>query len=49
MNANFGIVATMPGRFKGKTAKQDKNTAIAERSLARIDAFCDIIKKEHLN
>ena len=49
MNANFGIVATMPGRFKGKTAKQDKNTAIAERSLARIDVFCDIIKKEHLN
>ncbi|MBR1796915.1 MAG: methylenetetrahydrofolate--tRNA-(uracil(54)-C(5))-methyltransferase (FADH(2)-oxidizing) TrmFO [Clostridiales bacterium] len=44
MNANFGIVAPMPGRFKGKTAKQDKNTAIAERSLARIDAFSDIIK-----
>lgn len=49
MNANFGIVATMPGRFKGKTAKQDKNAAIAERSLARIDAFCDIIKENVLN
>lgn len=44
MNANFGIVAPMPGRFKGKTAKQDKNAAIAERSLAKIDAFSDIIK-----
>lgn len=48
MNANFGIVAAMPGRFKGKTAKQDKNAAIAERSLARIDAFCDIIKENVL-
>jgi len=45
MNANFGIVASMPGKFRGKTAKQDKNTAIAERSLARIDAFSDIIKE----
>lgn len=45
MNANFGIVANMPGKFKGKTAKQDKNAAIAERSLARIDAFSDIIKE----
>ena len=49
MNANFGIVAKMPGRFKGKTAKQDKNAAIAERSLARIDAFCDIIREDVLN
>lgn len=46
MNANFGIVAPMPGRFKGKTAKQDKNAAIAERSLAKIDLFSDIIKQE---
>ena len=45
MNANFGIVAHMPGKFRGKTAKQDKNAAIAERSLARIDAFSDIINK----
>lgn len=45
MNANFGIVAAMPGKFRGKTAKQDKNTAIAERSLSRIDAFSDIIKE----
>lgn len=45
MNANFGIVAPMPGRFKGKTAKQDKNSAIAYRSLARIEEFSDIIKK----
>ena len=45
MNANFGIVAQMPGKFRGKTAKQDKNAAIAERSLARIDAFSDIIKE----
>ena len=49
MNANFGIVATMPGRFKGRTAKQDKNAAIAERSLARIDAFSDIINKDVCN
>lgn len=49
MNANFGIVAKMPGRFKGKTAKQDKKAAIAERSLARIDAFSDIIKEDVLN
>ena len=45
MNANFGIVAHMPGKFRGKTAKQDKNAAIAERSLARIDEFSDIIKE----
>jgi methylenetetrahydrofolate--tRNA-(uracil-5-)-methyltransferase len=44
MNANFGIVANMPGKFRGKTAKQDKNAAIAERSLSRIDEFSDIIK-----
>ena len=44
MNANFGIVATMPGKFRGKTAKQDKNAAIAERSLTRIDEFSDIIR-----
>lgn len=45
MNANFGIVAHMPGRFKGKTAKQDKNSAIAERSLAIVDEFSGIISK----
>jgi len=45
MNANFGIVKTMPGKFKGKTAKQDKNSAIAQRSLAKIDEFSDIIKR----
>ncbi len=45
MNANFGIVAQMPGRFKGKTAKQDKNSAIAERSLAIVDEFSGIISK----
>ncbi len=47
MNANFGIVAKMPGKFRGKTAKQDKNTAIANRSLAQIDEFSDIIKKNY--
>ena len=43
MNANFGIVARMPGKFRGKTAKKDRNAAIAERSLSQIDAFRDII------
>ena len=35
---------SVPGKFRGKTAKQDKNAAIAERSLTRIDEFSDIIK-----
>ena len=44
MNANFGIVEPMPGRFKGKRAKQEKYAAVAERSLSRVDEFSDIMR-----
>lgn len=45
MNANFGIVAPMPGKFRGKTAKKDKNSAIAARSLEQIDRFAVTINE----
>lgn len=45
MNANFGIVAPIAGKFRGKTAKKDKNYAIATRSLEQIDRFADTISK----
>ncbi|MCQ2528952.1 MAG: methylenetetrahydrofolate--tRNA-(uracil(54)-C(5))-methyltransferase (FADH(2)-oxidizing) TrmFO [Saccharofermentans sp.] len=45
MNANFGIVANMPGKFRGKTKKKDKNAAIAARSIEKICQFADIISK----
>ena len=45
MNANFGLVEKMPGKFKGKNKKKDKNAAIAERSLAKICVFAEEIKK----
>ena len=44
MNANFGLVEKMPGKFKGKNGKKEKNAAIAQRSLEKIYAFADIIK-----
>jgi methylenetetrahydrofolate--tRNA-(uracil-5-)-methyltransferase len=40
MNVNFGIIAPLDVRVKGK---RDKNTAIAMRSLDIIDAFADNI------
>lgn len=46
MNANFGLVANMPGKFKGKNGKKEKNSAIAARSLNRICEFADIISKQ---
>ena len=39
MNANFGIVSPIEGRFKGKTGKKDKNNAIADRSLEHLKTF----------
>ena len=44
MNANFGIVAPIAGKFRGKTAKKDKNYAVP-RSLEQIDRFADTISK----
>ena len=46
MNANFGLVATMPGKFKGKNGKKEKNAAIAARSINRICEFAGIIKEQ---
>ena len=43
MNANFGLVTPYPGKFKGKDKKKQKNRAIAERALAKIDGFATII------
>ena len=45
MNANFGIVAPYPKKFKGKNGKKEKNAAIAERSLGVIEEFSGIIKE----
>ena len=39
MNANFGIVSPIEGRFKGKTGKKDKNNAIADRALEHLKLF----------
>jgi NAD(FAD)-utilizing enzyme possibly involved in translation len=44
MNANFGIVTPIEGRFKGKTGKKDKNNAIADRALEHLKLFEDSIK-----
>jgi len=43
MNANFGIIRSMPGKFKGKTGKKDKNYAIAMRSLEEIEEFSGVL------
>ena len=45
MNANFGIVDRMPGKFKGKNGKKEKNAAIAARSIEKICEFASIIKE----
>ena len=45
MNANFGIVNPIPGKFRGKTAKKDKNSALAARSLEQIDRFAGTIEE----
>lgn len=44
MNANFGLVEKMPGKFKGKNKKKDKNAAIAARSLEKICCFAEELK-----
>lgn len=44
MNANFGIIMPIGVKFRGKTAKKDKNTALANRSLEQIDLFADYLK-----
>ena len=49
MNANFGIVAKMPGKFKGKNGKKEKNAAIAARSIDIVCHFADIINKCRTN
>ena len=43
MNANFGIIDPIGRKFKGKTAKKDKNLALAERSLNKIAAYREYI------
>lgn len=45
MNANFGIVNKMPGKFKGKNKKKEKNGAIAERSLEKMLCFANILDR----
>ena len=43
MNANFGIIDPIGRKFKGKTAKKDKNLALAERSLNKIASYREYI------
>ncbi len=45
MNANFGIVDRIQGKFKGKNGKKEKNAAIAARSIENICEFANIINK----
>ena len=45
MNANFGLVEKMPGKFKGKNKKKDKNAAIAERALGKICEFAQALNE----
>ena len=45
MNANFGIVLPIGVKFKGKTKKKDKNSAIAARSLEVIDLWKSSIER----
>ena len=44
MNANFGIVNKMPGKFKGKNGKKEKNAAIADRSIEKMADFANILE-----
>ncbi|MCQ2466048.1 MAG: methylenetetrahydrofolate--tRNA-(uracil(54)-C(5))-methyltransferase (FADH(2)-oxidizing) TrmFO [Clostridia bacterium] len=43
MNANLGIIKPFDIKFKGKTAKKDKCIAVANRSLKRIEEYCEYI------
>ena len=43
MNANFGIIDPIGRKFKGKTAKKDKNLALADRSLNKIASYREYI------
>ncbi len=43
MNANLGIIKPFDIKFKGKTAKKDKCIAVANRSLERIEEYCEYI------
>ena len=45
MNANFGIVSPIEGRFKGKNGKKEKNSAIADRALEHLKAFEESLSK----
>ncbi len=45
MNANFGIVSPIEGRFRGKTGKKDKNNAIADRAMEHLRLFEESIDK----
>jgi methylenetetrahydrofolate--tRNA-(uracil-5-)-methyltransferase len=45
MNANFGIVAPMPGKFKGKDGKKMKCQAIADRSISKMAEFAGVLKE----
>ena len=45
MNANFGLVTPYPGKFKGKDKKKQKNSAIADRALTKIEVFADKINE----
>ena len=45
MNANFGICAPVPGKFRGKTGKKDRNEAFAARSLEQIDSLMQDINR----
>ena len=44
MNANFGIVANMPGKFRGREGRKLKYQAMADRSIEEMAAFAEAIE-----
>ncbi|MBO4580328.1 MAG: methylenetetrahydrofolate--tRNA-(uracil(54)-C(5))-methyltransferase (FADH(2)-oxidizing) TrmFO [Clostridiales bacterium] len=44
MNANFGIVAPMPGKFKGRDGRKQKYQAIADRSITEMAEFAGVLE-----
>ena len=44
MNANFGIVANMPGKFKGREGRKLKYQAMADRSIEQMAGFAKVLE-----
>lgn len=45
MNANFGIVSNMPGKFKGREGRKLKYQAMADRSIEQMARFAQVLEE----